>query len=67
MNVCPKCITFSVASDNRCLNCGGLVTYKVAKRSYRFLDFVKDVAIFVSVGICGIAFSLIIYVKFFEG
>ena len=67
MKICPKCLTYSVASDNRCLNCRGTVTYKVAKRSYGFLDFVKDVALFVSIAIIGLTIAVIVYVKFLEG
>ena len=66
MRFCPKCFTYSVTSDSKCLNCHSIVTYNNVKK-YGFLDFVRGVALFVSIGICGIAIAFIIYVKFFEG
>ena len=32
MILCPKCVTFSVAGDNVCLNCGGTVIWQKNKK-----------------------------------
>lgn len=53
MRICPRCHTFSVTNDNKCLNCKGVVTYTLISE-YKFLDFARDVAFFTGCGIIGI-------------
>jgi hypothetical protein len=60
MRVCPICNTYSIASDNRCINCKNVFISEVIK-SYKFLDVVRHVAVLLSVFIVGVTAMLLIY------
>jgi hypothetical protein len=69
MRICPFCGTFSIAGDMVCLNCDRvyeLVSPKKKNKEYGFLDFIRGVAITMSIMICGLFVAFVIYEKFFN-
>lgn len=61
MDICPKCVTLSIASDNKCLNCGGTVIRSKVYKPHRFIDCMVGLSIILSVGWLVLFFM---YVKF---